>query len=65
MPPQHIYQQTGYANFHPPNQGGMPYNPGHFPDYHHDPSAQSIEGAFNHSQLQDPPEMYKESTSDQ
>ena len=61
-PPQHIYQQTGYANFNPPWQG---YNPGHFPDYHHGPSAQSIGGAYSHSQLQDPPEMYRESTSDQ
>ena len=45
-PPQHIYQQTGYVNFNPPRQGGMPYNPGYFPDYHHGPSAQSIGGAF-------------------
>lgn len=31
MPPQHVYQQTGYANFNPARQGGhgMPY---HFPD---------------------------------
>lgn len=38
MPPQHVYQQTGYANFNPTQQGGhgMPY---HFPDYHHGRSA--------------------------
>ena len=42
----------------------MPYSPGHFLDYHRGPSAQSIGDVYSHSQLQDPPEMYRENTSD-
>ena len=42
VPQQHIYPQTGYGNFNPTQQDGMPY-------YHHRPSVLSpaVGGAYH------------------
>ena len=60
-PPQHMCQQTGYTNFNPTQQGGMPYSSGHFSDYHA-PQPPTVRSPYN--PLQDQPEPYSESTAD-
>ena len=61
---QPMYQQIGYTNFNPTQQGGMPYSSGQFSDYHHGPhQLPTMGGAY--SQLQGQPGPYTESTADQ